>query len=871
MFTTTGPINYQPRPPAPKVDEASQPWTTARCHRLLRPLVSRIASLRKDALISRHTAAPALRLASGLVVGASTYSSGTESDIDSGLLGPRKKRPRHTYSQRRGVRITQPQTEDPDQTHLGQPCHGGEGRSAFATKPVIKRPFKCIQSEAQQNSISPGKIVAATPVLRRARGETVISPVAPVPKLDLSTTQAGLSRGPRTRTGSGAQKRSDERLISLRDNLPSKYADLEAIYRSLEALLKATTPNTPNDIRRTKGPRSFLDMCLRKVPQYITELEAWERLEAEQSGTVSTLDNVDTSAQIYNYLESLGTNRGWRHLRVVVRADGLRAARHAIEDGLFEDEFSQLLIDLCIQLGAASEAEELVTALVNHQYPQPTSTGSRFAPKSASHPLLVLNKFADKTQRRSFLFRQYTILLSSGNLPVDWLATTELEQVWSLAVQTIAKNTPSYDAINFMIESVVLLSSRKQALHGAADTAQRDQAMAKANQRTLLSALAILASMAVLGEVEIKSGSLSESDLGRVMFIGDRLRYILRACIHGLGSYERGPGIRRLEFLYLALFFSLGEAVCETTSNRVRADIGKLSSIVDTSLSAKDARMRNHYDSIAWLIASIACDCSRGMSAATHKCLDGLFDRLKSLKLDQHMLDSLKATAAFLVAQQTNNVKDLIYAEKLHSHDRSHFNASRSQQSGSALFTGYRWDETIGEWVTVSPDAKRHRRTTTKKRTRSAPELDTDSVSVHTTKSNCLVPSKHRAAEPRQDHEGISSRKYDLTESIRLDCIEQGTVIKKCTRHLEGNEILLATSMTNVPPSEQSLATSPSSMSRASQLDPDKENRVSWLAKKPRRSSGRIVLAARPPSRYSLGREGTSGQENVCSDDELCT
>jgi hypothetical protein len=871
MFTATGPVDYQPRPPAFKIDESSKPWTTARCHRLLRPLISRIASLRKDALINSQTSAPTSRSDSGIIAGTSAGGSGTESDIDSELLGPRKKRPRRTYSQRRGARVAQPQTDDRDQTHLGQSGHGGEGRSAFTTKPVIKRPLKCIRPEARRDSMSPGKIVAATPALRRARGETVISPMAPVPKLDLSTTQAELGRGPLTRTGSGTQKRSDERLTSLRDNLPSKYADLEAIYRSLEALLKATTLDTPNDVRRTKGPRSLLDMCLRRVPQYITELEAWEKLEAEQSGTISTLDSVDTSAEIYNYLESLGTNRGWRHLRVVVRADGLTAVKHAIEDRLFEDEFSALLIDLCVQLGAASEAEELLTALVNRQYPQPTSTGSRFTPKSASQLLLLLNKFADKTQLRSVLFRQYTMLLSSGNLPADWLATTEFEPVWGLAVQTIAKSTPSYDAINFIMESVVLLSSRKRTLHGAVDTAQRGQAMAKASQRTLMSALAILASMAVLGEAEIESASLSESDLERIMFIGDRLRYILRACIHSLGSYERGLVARRLEFLYLALFFSSGETVCETTRNRVRADIGRLSSVIDTSLSTKDARIRGHYDSIAWLIASIARDCSRGMSAATHKCLDRLFDRLKSLKLDRQTLDNLKAAAAFLVAQQTNNVRDLIYAENLHSHDRSSFDAAGNQQSGNALFTGYRWDETIGEWVTISPEAKKHGKAITKKRTRSAPELDTDITSVQSTKSKYPIPSKHPVIEPRQDHEGTNSRKNDLKGDIRLNCIEHGTVIKKRTRHLQNNETLSTMSMTNVPPLEESLATSSSSMSCVSQLDPDKENRVSWLAKKPRRSSGRIILAARPPSRYSLGGEGMPGQENVCSDDELCT
>ncbi|KAI0390362.1 hypothetical protein F5Y17DRAFT_445080 [Xylariaceae sp. FL0594] len=854
MLTVEEPVQYQPRPPAPKVDDVLQLWTTARCRRLLRPLVSRLASLRKDALTSSLTTGAISRACSKPPAVAPACGSSTGSDTGSEFIGRRKKRPRHTYSQRRGAQLAQSQTDSQDEARLGQTGLAGEATSAIGVKPVIKKPFKFIQSEGYRSSSSPGKLIAATPALRRARGQTVVSPAARVSKLDLSD-----SHQRRVRADSITQKSLDERPVRPRESLPARSGDLEGVYRALETLLQATALDSPDIPSSPRGPRSFLDMCLRKVPQYILELQAQERLDAEQSGTVSTLDNIDTSAQVYNHLESFGTNVGWRHLRVVVRADGLSAVRRAIEDGVINDDFSQLLIDLCVRSGAAAEAEELMTALVSRQYPRPTSTESCFTPLSALQPLLALNKFADKNNRASFLFRQYLKLLSSGNLPLDWLATKEFERAWNLAVQAIAKNTPDHDAINFLIDSIILLSIEKRALHGNLNTAQRDQGFVKARHRTRLSALAILASMAILGDTEIKAPSVSQSDHESITLIGNRLRYVLRACIHKLRGYGSGPHSRTLDFFHLAVFFSSGATACEDIRNRVRAGIGKLSSVVDeTSLSARAASTRNHYDDIAWFIASIARDCSRGMSAATHKCLDGLFDRLESLQLGRHLLDNLKAAAAFLVAQQTNNMKDLIYAEKLQSNEGVSFSAASGHRSGKTLFTGYRWDDTIGEWVTVSPETKRRRMTATLKRTRSMQEFDAERVSARAARLTGLTPSQLRATETMQEKQGATS----CHESDTV-CIEDDTGIRKRLRRLPSKEG--PSHATIVPAPEQT------SKLRGNQLDSNKENRGSWLVKKPRRSSGRVALASRQPRRHSSGGVGgTLSQEVASSDDELC-
>ncbi|KAI0118854.1 hypothetical protein GGR51DRAFT_497908 [Nemania sp. FL0031] len=861
---------YQPRRPAPKIEEPSQPWTTARCHRLLRPLVSRIASLRKEKSIASQLETSTFKSTSGASLISSINDDPHHGELNTkseGLMS-RKKRPRLTYSQRRGGGPSQSQQAISGQSNCGQPSSGEGTIPPPETKSGVKRTVRCIQPELKQKTTSPGEMVASTPMLRRARGKIVSSPIAPARGLDLDPTQSELGRGRRIKPSSNAQKRLDERLLVLREILPSRYADLEAIYRSLEALLKATTTSTVNGTNVARGPRSFLNMCLRKVSQYITELEAWERLDAEQSGTVSTLDNIDTSAHIYNELESLGTNVGWKHLRTVVRADGVNAVKQGIVEGLFGDEFSQLIIDLCIQLGAASEAEDLVAAFIDRHYPLPLSTESKFIEATAFLPLVVLNYFVRKTQRTSFLFRQYTRLLSNGNLPADWLATSEFEQPWSLATQGLASVRPGHDAISFVTKSISLLSRRKHIPTSKADAHQLDQDMAKASQRRLMSALGMLASMSLLGETELKEPWLSEPDSQRITIIGNKLRYTMKACINGLEGRTRGRGHQKIEIFYLALFFSSRQNQGRRIGNHVRENIGKLFPPVANSQSTKDCRTRNHYDSIIWLITSIARACGRGTSVASHQCLGGLIKQLEPLGIGQDLLDKLKASAAFLIAQQTNNVKDLIYAESLHPHDQSSSNTTSHRQSSSTLFTGYRWEETIGEWVTVSPVMKR-RASTMKRHTRPSPSVEcTESIVTRSRSSTSLIldgtPDIEMDQSTGLDQE-MNSSERNIDERVLNTSNEPSMMMRKRPRRLRSTETLTATLATKVRVTQHNHAISASSRPAESQIDPEKENRVRLLAKKPRRSSGRIVLGARSQSRDSIGQ-----RDGAFSDDELC-
>ncbi|KAI1337778.1 hypothetical protein F5Y15DRAFT_143726 [Xylariaceae sp. FL0016] len=849
------------RPRPERTAESTAPWTAARCHRLLRPLVSRIASLRRDTptndpLLSTTSSS----ISSASTLAASSRTSGIAPDPsktpDSEWLAPKKKRPRLTYSQRR----TPPRPELEKTVEASPP----DGKA----KPGgCKKTLKSLQQqERHQRSTAPGELVASTPLLRRARGYVLPSPGPKVPMDATADTTAEPyrsskdGRAVRGKRISGAHKDLEERLLRLRAHLSyERYSDLEAIYRSLEALLKATAP--PESPAR--GPRSFLDMCLRKVPQYIVAHDAYERQEAEDSGTVTMLDEINTSAQIYSELEDLGPTQGWKHLRVIVRADGINAVKEGITECLFEDNFLQLLVDLCVQSGATPEAEDLMAAITERHCPQPSSADSYLAQVRSLYVLSTLSSYTNKTGRSSFQLRQLSYLLPSSFLPQDWLATPEFARVWGLAAKGLSGVKASHDSVVFMIRAILLLCTRKQTLSAHTDNMQLQQDMCTANQRTLTSALAILASMSLLNENEIQSSSHEIRDVIPLFVIGNRIRYILRACIAELESRRGRRNRSRIDLLYLALFLSSKTKQGKQVEARLSSSLISKEAKVYTS-STKQC-VHTHYDSVSWLVSSIARSCGRGASVMSHQCLDTLFQRLEILGLRCDIVESLKGVSAFLLAQQTSNVRDLIYAESLDMRSKSEPGKGPDRETIS-LFTGYRWDETIGEWVTASP-VSRSRQSKKRPRPRSYTmdsnrEQDAERKPVG---PMSLVSLETNGVPDAETNQASSARKVDKARQIGLDRTKSS---RKRSAH--GGIFTTTTTGTaaSLKPKKSVLAPKVSRLFD-DELDEGKENRDRMSVCKPHITPRRAVLGTRP--RSSLSNHSGRGSCNVLSDDELCT
>lgn len=630
-----------------------QLWTASRCQRLLRPLLTRIGNLRKSASqisqlstneVSLHGEASAKRPAE-----------------DCSWLGPRKKL-RHTYSQR---------------------ASGGPPAGEAKPEKAKFKPAKDLQRDSNT-----GGIIASTPLLRRARGYNVSSPVQQ-PTIIRDDGQKQRKRSARHSTDVGVRFGPLKTQVS-----PARYADYEAIYRNTEVLLSAVGCGI-----HEKGASSFMDMCLRKVPQYVAGVEAWVVHEAEENGTKSNTTGAHVAPRVYSELESLGpSGNSWTHLKTVMQADALGALAGAIAEGLFPDELTTSLIELCSQYGS-HEISELIEVFLRRHYPEPLGSESSFAEDAILRPLSFLRDFSARASRPSLLLQQLASLLLQGLLPSAWLATREFENIWGLAYRMISKGQPALAAVDFLATATVSLH-RHQLLGNKPKQLDATNELALACRRASIRTLSIIAGMRRLGEDEIQSGNVPTTV--KVERIGRSLDLILRVSLAEIESWK-GRRAKLRGLLCLATFLSSPESQGEIINSYVTRFINSTHSGQECGAD----HSRQGQDGIISLLASIAKICGRGTSQASRHYLAAFCNQLGGLELQNEAVEDTKRAGAFFLAQQSNDLRDLLYAEKLISYSGGLSKRQASMPGKRAVFEGYRWDESISEWVRASPVIQR--------------------------------------------------------------------------------------------------------------------------------------------------------------------
>ncbi|KAK6063680.1 hypothetical protein SCUP234_13304 [Seiridium cupressi] len=639
---------YRVTKPQQRGDQ-TQPWTASRCRRLLRPLLSRLALLRRDAALlhnqSLRIEAPREEL------------SAKRSAEDCTWLAPRKKL-RRTYSQR----------------SAGYPL-------PEAVKPA---PVKFKAAKDLQRDSCTGEIIAFTPLLRRVRGHHVSSPV----------------EGPQTSGNDGQHHRKrksgpssifDERLTSIRMRVsPTRYADYEAIFRNTDALLNAVSRSPSN-----KGASALMDMCLRKMPRYVAGVVAWEVHEAEKDGTRSNTTGADVASRVYTELESLGaSDTGWAHLRTLVEADAVSALADAMAEGLFPDEFAMMLIELCSGYGVR-QLGDLLEVFLARQYPQPLNTEEGFSENASLRPLSFLRDISARSGRSTLLLQQLSILLVQGLLPYTWLATKQFEEIWASAYRMLARGRTSLDPVDYLATSIVLLCRQQQLNDKQVQPDLRDEC-----HQASTSALSVLSSMRRLNQDELLTGCRSNSE--RIERIGRGLAFVFNACLMETRSWKGRRG-RPRDLLCLATFLSSPESQGE----RIDASVARIIKLMREKRTGELCPTRQSDNDIYSLIAAVARICGRGTSQASRYYLLTFCKQLGRLDLGAEVLEDIKQGGAFFLAQQSNDLRDLLYAEKLVTASVDHSSGQTCLPGKPTLFEGYRWDETISEWVTVSPAAEK--------------------------------------------------------------------------------------------------------------------------------------------------------------------
>ncbi|RDL40517.1 uncharacterized protein BP5553_00496 [Venustampulla echinocandica] len=656
-------------------------WTAARCHRLLRALTSRVAILKKD--LARFSSVHPDCNVSNQNTGKGSQPRSRrkryeDDDLDWGQSKSRK-RVKRTYTSRSG--------------------RGGSSQGAPKTP-------RALPSSSGEKSLIPGEISVPTPILARARGDLFMGE-------RLSTSADS------RRDGNDVESNKDVRgqgpandgelhfptsgtLREIRQRTPaSRYTIYEGLYHGFETLLRST--GNEELAKTRKGARSLLSTCLRAVPRHIVQEDAILSAHAEETGTRSAISTHDMSTEIYDELEDFGSSgRGWKQLKYVVRAHGVQVLGEAIRSGLLDIEFCRVLIALCINTSAREEAEVLLSSLLSSsRFPRPRTLHEP-APRSVS----MLWKFVQDTGRFSFQYQQLAKLVSTGVLPLEWLATKAFRPVWTGVIQRLSPGSINSDALLFFDEMLPLLAG------AGSSTSSFEKSSAEAVNQTFSSLLTTLVSIVILSTCDPGAPGNEPEALGRDYV---HLVALLRSA---LAQFKlSGPSGEEAVLLFAANLLagaqfgsadfelSLPESLLSRHSN-------------DSDSSAEGST--DYYDLVAF-ICSVARCCGRGASSTGFEHLEHLHFILQRFTSDEawaSLIKCLMVDSAFAFAQQLPERKHLEYASSLDTKflDRDiNPHMSPVANISDAARSGFRWEEGIGEWIMETPIGNSRKKNTTRR------------------------------------------------------------------------------------------------------------------------------------------------------------
>ena len=423
-------------------------WTAARCNRLLRPITSKLALLRKETELSKRKDYPTTLVRERL--------AGGKNCLDTHLAS--KKRTRRTYSAKIGdgpTRLTSFEARRKrHHERQWQPTHAIDDRI---------RLYQYNDSNFEKHAAYAGDEVY--PHIEQEHGH----PHRVLPRFSSSYSPMYPSQ---------------------RHITPETWMLIKGLYSGLHALLIATTKK-----QRQPGCLTLFSTCLRKVPEYIIE-------EQRQADIVNPELHTDISAVTYDDLEAFGSveDRGWKPLRELVRAHGIQLLSNAVADGSIDHSRARGLVLVCTQNEAHPEAEMIMQAMLSSLKPLPSPNGpeARLFEPTERIALFTLHQFHCISGRFRFFFSQLANLFERGILPIGWISSRDLIKSWNLVLLSVAAGDQYAVEAMRLLRSVVLLQSSDR--HRQRDLGDISTNTAAEAQRTIDKLLKVMAANAIMNQ-----------------------------------------------------------------------------------------------------------------------------------------------------------------------------------------------------------------------------------------------------------------------------------------------------------------------------------------------------------------------------------
>ncbi|KAF9691011.1 hypothetical protein EKO04_011240 [Ascochyta lentis] len=375
------------------------PWNVSRCNRLLRPLSSKLAKLRRELELPRIAHQEPRTISSAFAT---------------------KATPRKTTNFTRAANKPRgfEKARDPD----WRPGAKGTKRTYGGRK--MKKLAGPRTSSADVESVARPGEVAFTPLIARMGGHMLDSPLAHVSPLKKYTKPRGPLVVPMDHTDSlGARVPADVHKL------------MQGVLEAYANILRAT-----DEERSRSGAGSLMHACLKKLPAYIELEEHFAELDQLEDDDE---DDADVAGDIFAHLESRFEQRrghGWRPFKHVVRAHGTSLLCSAIADGIITTNTLGYFHSHCLAVGAYDEAEDMLVAALPALEPLPIPFNVQadlFGEKSVY--MSAAKAYVDRTGRHRFLYDLLEHMVAHELLPLEWLATTHMRPVWDRLVRTITE------------------------------------------------------------------------------------------------------------------------------------------------------------------------------------------------------------------------------------------------------------------------------------------------------------------------------------------------------------------------------------------------------------------------------------------------
>ncbi|KAK1640267.1 hypothetical protein BDP81DRAFT_419656 [Colletotrichum phormii] len=644
-------------------------WTSSRCRRLLRPLQSRIALLRKIVIAEKAACGQQSEPGDKALNNALDRQTAKNPKLvdDSNPSRTQRQRPRRTYSRKLADFL--------------------EDDNNMSSKPTIPSKSHLRQRPKPSSSGMPS---VSTPILRKVRRHITTSPSMGL--AECLETESSCMRPKTARRG--PLDSSMSKLTRLRGTLsPGRYQLYEGILHDLDTLLRSTILNHP-----TIGKKSLLSMCLNRVPQCATEIENWEKSQTANNGPVSSIKRMAYSLRVYDELQTLGgTDNGWSHLRTLLRAHAVHLLKGVIGEGLLDVSFVRILIDHCKAMEFLHETADLTDALLCFLYSEPPEPRETSKVNRQSQLPAYLLDLADDPIVESHLLEIFPLLLLHKRFPVDMVSGRGFGGLWSIAASAVLENRARPSATEFASTGLAILCMnaypRRQRRSSGLTTES------KSAKLTLMSVLGALSAMAMISQdFGSTAPSISASHRSRTQrVVVHILHQALRLVRSRVGSKEAAYP------LLLALFLSSSpKAAHDATRVRLKAAIDGFGHALSMGRASNTG---NNDSQLLDTTVDITCSIAHCCGRATGQPSNSYFAKLCELidTLDEPGFACLRSNGAFVLAQKTDDLRDLVFAETL----KEDLAEKDGMVVANGNFSGFRWEEGISEWIATSPLARR--------------------------------------------------------------------------------------------------------------------------------------------------------------------